>query len=70
MYLHSEPTRPMCIMIQAVSVYLYFLLHNVVPAPRVAEDHSYPYPYGLHEHACNYDKSELLLCTLRTMLYL
>ena len=70
MYSIGESTRAMCIMVQAFSVYRYFLLHNVVPAPRVAEDHSYPYPYGLHEHACNYDNSELLLSTLRATLYL
>ena len=52
------------------AVYRYFLLRNSVPAPRVAEDHSYPYPYDSHEHACNFDKSELLVSTLRTMLYL
>ena len=49
---------------QANLVYLYFLLRNAALAPRAAEDHSYPYPRGSQEHACNYDKSELLVSTL------
>ena len=60
----------MCIMIQAVLVYLYFLLRNAAPTPRAIEDHLHPYPCDFHEHACNYDKSESLVSTLRAKLYL